>query len=383
MLHELRLFHFRNHRSFYWRGGPQPVILTGANGVGKTSILEAISFLAPGRGLRGAKLAEIDAWGQEEPWAVYAEAETPLGRVHIGTGRGENSQTDKRIIKVDGEKLKTAGRLKEHIAILSLTPLQDRVFVDGAGARREFLDHLTTGFDAEHARRLSRFDDARAERLKLLLKIGGYDAVWVAGIEARMAEEAVAIAAARLEAVERIRARLEQVAPGPFPVPALAVDGSVESDLRAGPALQAEEAYRARLVQARDTDREAGRTLEGPHRSDFLVMHQEKRMPAEFCSTGEQKALLLSLVLATAEARKHWQGFCPILLLDEVVAHLDATRRKALAERIHALGAQVWMTGTEIENFSDFLAFSQHVEVAPPPTPLEIKEEEDEEESQL
>lgn len=378
MLHELRLFHFRNHRAFYWQGGPQPVILTGPNGAGKTSILEAISFLAPGRGLRSAKLSEIDAWGQEEPWAVYAEAETPVGRVHIGTGRGEQDSGDKRIIKVDGEKLKTAGRLKDHIAILSLTPLQDRVFVDGAGSRREFLDHLTTGFDAEHARRLSRFDDARGERLKLLLKIGGYDAVWVAAVEARMAEEAVAIAAARLETIERIHTQLAHIAPGPFPAPALAVEGGVETDLRTGPALQAEEAYRERLLHGREADRESGRTLEGPHRSDFLVMHPGKRMPAEFCSTGEQKALLLSLLLATAEARRQWQGFCPIILLDEVVAHLDTTRRKALAERIYALGAQVWMTGTEIENFSDFLAFSQHVEVALPPTPLEVDEEEEE-----
>jgi len=367
---ELRLFQFRNHFAYQWKGDARPVILTGANGAGKTNILEAVSFLAPGRGLRGAKLAEINRWGEEEKWAVYAVAKTQKGEVDIGTGRGENSGGDKRIIKVDGEVLKTASQLKNHIGILALTPLNDRVFVDGGTSRRELLDHLVSGFDNAHSKRIAAYDTARSERLKLLSTYGGYDRVWASALEARMASSAVAIAASRLEAMEHIRSALESHTDSFFPRPLITVDGTVENDLVRLPALQAEQAYCARLEQSRQTDRETGRTQEGPHRSDFMVVHADKKMPAEICSTGEQKSLLLSLILATARARAAWQGSTPILLFDEIVAHLDVVRRSALAEEITHLGAQVWMTGTDAESFRDFIPFSQHVEVHPPITPV-------------
>lgn len=372
---ELRLHYFRNHFAYAWEGETAPVILTGSNGVGKTNILEAISFLAPGKGLRGAKLAEIDRWGEDAKWAIYALAKTPQGEVTIGTGRGENTGGDKRIIKVEGEILKTASQLKNHIGILSLTPLNDRVFIDGSTARRELLDHLVAGFDSAHAKRISAYDTARSERLRLLSTYGGYDKTWAYAIEARMAASAIAIAAARMEAIARITQALEQRIDSPFPQPYLALDGSVEKDLQALPALQAEQAYCARLEQSRNSDRESGRTQEGTHRSDFLVTYATKNMPAESCSTGEQKALLLSLILATAQARADWQGATPILLFDEIVAHLDIARRAALAQEIQTLGAQVWMTGTEIESFKEFLPFSQHVEVEPPKEPKYSYEE--------
>ena len=266
--------------------------------------------------------------------------------------------------------MKTASQLKNHIGILALTPLDDRVFVDGGAARRELLDHLVSGFDTAHTKRIAAFDTARSERLRLLSTYGGYDRIWVSALEARMASEAVAIAASRLEALQQIGEALEQRTESFFPRPVLGVEGSVENDLRLLPALQAEEAYAARLGQNRPTDRETGRTQDGPHRADFLVTHYAKRMPAEICSMGEQKSLLLSLILATARARANWQGSTPILLFDEIVGHLDKTRRAALAEEIKALGAQVWMTGTDVENFEDFLAFSQHVEVLPPVEPI-------------
>ena len=371
---ELRLFYFRNHFAYQWKGSAAPVILTGHNGVGKTNILEAISFLAPGRGLRSAKLAEIDQWGEEEKWAIYALAKTPQGEVNIGTGRGENTGGDKRIIKVEGQVLKTASQLKNHIGILALTPLNDRVFVDGSTARRDLLDHLVAGFDNAHSKRISAYDTARSERLKLLSTYGGYDRVWATALEARMAGSAVAIAAARLEVIQRITDALESHIESPFPRPLLGVDGTVENDLTSLPALQAEEAYCARLEQSRQADRESGRTQEGPHRSDFLVIHSTKKMPAEMCSTGEQKSLLLSLILATARARASWQGSAPILLFDEIIAHLDEVRRAALAAEIKSLGAQVWMTGTEVESFRDFLPFSQHIEVSPPVSPVISRE---------
>ena len=362
---ELRLFHFRNHFAYQWKGNISPVILTGANGVGKTNILEAISFLAPGRGLRSAKLSDIDRWGEEEKWAVYALAKTPKGEVDIGTGRGENLAGDKRVIKVDGEVLKTASQLKNHIGILALTPLNDRVFVDGSTSRRELLDHLVSGFDNAHAKRISAYDAARSERLKLLSTYGGYDRVWASALEARMAGAAVAIAASRLEAIRHIAEALSNHTESLFPRPFLGLDGTVENDLARMPALQAEQAYCVRLEQSRQQDKETGRTQEGPHRSDFLVTNGTQKTPAEMCSTGEQKSLLLSLILATARARAAWQGSTPILLFDEIVAHLDEARRAALATEIKHLGAQVWMTGTDVDSFRDFLPFSQHVRVFP------------------
>ena len=350
------------------------MILTGANGVGKTNILEAISFLAPGRGLRSAKLAEIDQWGEEEKWAIYAIAQTAQGEIAVGTGRSENNGNDKRVIKVDGEALKTASQLKNHIAVLALTPLNDRVFVDGSTARRELLDHLVSGFDNAHTKRIAAYDAARSERLKLLSTYGGYDRVWASALEARMASSAVAIAASRLEAIQRITEALANHTESLFPRPFLGLDGTVENDLTRLPALQAEEAYLARLEQSRQSDRESGRTQEGPHRSDFLVTHSTKKMPAEMCSTGEQKSLLLALILATARARAAWQGSAPILLFDEIIAHLDHTHRAALAAEIKDLGAQVWMTGTDVDSFHDFVPFSQHVIIHPPVAPTISRE---------
>lgn len=366
---ELRLQSFRSHHIFYEKLTPAPVVLTGPNGSGKTNILEAISFLAPGRGLRGAKLTEIDTWGEEESWVVSALVTTPAGELTIGTARGESSG-DKRIIKVDGVQLKTSGQLKNHICILSLTPLEDRVFVDGATSRREFLDRLVTCFDPLHPKRLNDYNTARSERLRLLQSYGGFDAAWVGALEVRIAEGAVAIAAARLETVSRIASAIQLRKDAPFPAPMIKAYGTVETDLEIMPALQAEQVFAARLKNMRLEDRDSGRTNEGPHRSDFLVVHAQKKQPAEFCSTGEQKALLLSLILATARAKARFQGAVPIVLLDEVVAHLDEARRAALAEEIKALGVQAWMTGTDESLFRDFADFAQFITLSAPVSPI-------------
>lgn len=364
---ELRLNNFRSHRVFYERVSPAPVVLVGPNGSGKTNILEAISFLAPGKGIRGAKLSDVDAWGSEEPWVVSATVVTPKGETTIGTARAEGTTSDKRIIKVDGELLRTASQLKTHISVLYVTPLEDRVFVDGTTSRREFLDNLVACFDPLHTKRMNEYNLARSERLKLLQSYSGYDRNWVSAIEARMAESGVAIAAARMETISRIASAIEFRKKAAFPAPAIKVDGSVETDLETMPALQAEQVFRARLEQLRQEDRDSGRTNDGPHRSDFLVVHVGKKMPAEYCSTGEQKALLLSLMLATARAKSRWQGAVPLLLLDEVVAHLDEYRRAELAEEIKTLGVQAWMTGTDAALFKDFMEFAQFIQLKPLP----------------
>lgn len=364
---ELRLNNFRSHHVFYERVTPAPVVVLGPNGSGKTNILEAISFLAPGKGIRGAKLSDVDAWGSEEPWVVSSTLTTPRGEVSIGTARAEGATTDKRIIKVDGEVLRTASQLKNHVGILHITPLEDRVFVDGITSRRDFMDGLVNCFDPLHNKRMNEYNAARSERLKLLQSYGGYDRTWVAAIEARMAESAIAIAAARIETINRIASAIEIRKKAAFPAPAIKVDGTVETDLEIMPALQAEQVFRARLEQSRQEDRDTGRTNDGPHRSDFLVVHVGKKMPAEYCSTGEQKALLLSLMLATARAKSRWQGAVPLLLLDEVVAHLDESRRAELAEEIKNLGVQAWMTGTDAALFKDFLDFAQFIQLKPLP----------------
>ncbi len=356
---ELRLTNFRNYESFKLEIGTEPVVITGKNGTGKTNLLEAISFLSPGKGLRGAKLAEIDYFTPEAalrpfslPWVVAARVRMPSGESHIGTGREEKMGSDKRIVKIDGEQQRGTSSLGKVFASLAVTPMMDRVFVDGITARRNYLDSLVESFNAEHRKHLFSYTHAKAERKKLL-RDRWTDTNWLAALESRMAENAVAIAASRLETVSRLNHAIELNSPN-FPKAILTVLGAVETDIATMPALQVEENLKDRFARARLVDRDTGRTSEGTHLSDFTVYHREKKMPAQACSTGEQKALLLSITLAAAQARREWFGIAPVLLLDEVVAHLDNIRRGALAEAIHHLGAQAFMTGTDTALFQDF-----------------------------
>lgn len=375
----LVLTHFRSYEAASLKIAPGPVILTGSNGAGKTNLLEAVSFLSPGRGLRGAKLTEIARRmpGQgavnatmEDPgsgnWAVAAEVETPDGQRALGTGRdgagdGNASARERRLIKIDGEFVRGQQALSEILSVVWLTPQMDGLFRESASGRRRFLDRLTYGFDPEHAGRISAYEHAMRERSRLL-KSGRLDATWVASLEDTMARYGVAIAAARAAFLERL-SRSGAAAVSAFPQARLALAGDLEAQLESQPALAVEDEMRDRLAAARGRDAETGGALIGPHRSDLIVHHVAKDMPAALCSTGEQKALLISMVLAHARLVTLDRGAPPLLLLDEVAAHLDAARRGALYDEILALGAQAWLTGTETSVFRELAQCAQFFKV--------------------
>ena len=350
----LTLTEFRNYRDLRLESPFRLVALTGANGAGKTNILEAISLLAPGRGLRGVPFEELARQGGAGSWAIAAEIETPLGTLSAGTawsGDTESGDGGSRLVVIDGEVQKGLGALGEHMRLLWLTPAQDRLFAGPASDRRRFLDRLVAASDPEHGSRLTVFEKVMRER-NLLLAEPRADAAWLSSLEAQMAEAAVAISAARLIGLEGLQTHIgDGRATSSFPWAEVAVEGEIEALVSQKPAVQVEDEYRRILRDSRGLDRAAGRTLRGPHRSDLAVVHGPKAMPAGQCSTGEQKALLIGLVLAQARAVRTGVGVSPILLLDEVAAHLDRARRRSLLEALAALGSQSWMTGTDAQLF--------------------------------
>ena len=338
------------------------VVLTGPNGAGKTNLLEALSFLAPGRGLRRARLSEIDRRGGGA-WALAATVTNPAGEFDIGTGRDAESESgERRHLRVDGAPAKSQQELSERLGIAWLTPAMDRLFADAASGRRHFLDRLVTGFDPGHWSRLLAYERAMRERARLLRE-GVTDASWLKALEEIMAETGIALAAARLEAVARLAGACAE-APGPFPRAGLALEGTVERWLDTMPALAAEEAFRAALHDARALDRDSGVTQVGPHRSDLLARHLGTGEAAPLCSTGEQKALLIAIVLAYARLVAARRGAAPILLLDEITAHLDVARRNALFQSLRALGAQCWLAGTDAALFAELRGYAQFIAVA-------------------
>ena len=350
----LTLTDFRNYRGLRLETDARLVALTGANGAGKTNILEAISLLAPGRGLRGTAFEDISRQGGAGGWAIAAEIQAEHGPVTLGTawsGQPETGDGGSRQVVIDGEAQRGPGALGEHMRLLWLTPAQDRLFAGPASERRRFLDRMVVAFDPEHAARILVFEKVMRER-NLLLEDARADRAWLSSLEAQMAEAAVAISAARLVGLEALETHIgEARTESSFPWANVAVDGEIEALIAEKPAVQVEDEYRRILHDSRGIDRAAGRTLRGPHRSDLSVVHGPKGMAAAQCSTGEQKALLIGLVLAQARAVKQGAGVPPILLLDEVAAHLDRARRKSLLEALAALGSQSWMTGTDAQLF--------------------------------
>ena len=343
----LVLSDFRCFKRLVLEVGTGPVVLSGLNGAGKSSLLEALSFLSPGRGLRRARLGEVSRRGAAGGWAVAASVTTPRGRVEIGTGLmpAPDNRDGRRVVKLDGEMARGPEALSTVVNVVWLTPQMDRLFLEGAGGRRRFLDRLVFGFDPGHARRVSAYEHAMRDRARLL-GAGGADPAWLAALERAMAEHGVAIAAARREALAWLKQGLASGL-GPFPGAVVGLRGTLESWLDEMPALQAEERYAECLARGRAPDAESCGAGDGPHRSDFEVRHIVNDMPAAQCSTGEQKALLIAIVLANARLLAAHRACAPLLLLDEVAAHLDRVRREALFDAVLALGAQVWLTGTE------------------------------------
>jgi DNA replication and repair protein RecF len=357
-IEQISLHQFRNYSSLKLNLSPKPIVLVGSNGAGKTNLLEAVSLLSPGQGLRRAVTADLAAFSENGDWAVSAKVHGAMGEAQIGTGvtGAALSESVRRKVRIDGETLSSSTPLGQSIQILWLTPAMDGLFTGAASERRRFLDRLMLVFNPETRKQWSQFERAMRQRNKLLETHETSDYMFV-GLEIQMAEYGVALAASRLEAIERLRgvikdSRNEQTA---FPFATLALDGILEKALETKAAVDVEDEYRIVLRENRMQDRAAKRTLEGPHRTDFVVGHGPKAMPAKLCSTGEQKALLTGLILAHARlVHDKAGGYAPLLLLDEIAAHFDQERRHALFEEILKLNCQAWMTGTDHSSFEFF-----------------------------
>ncbi len=357
----LTLTDFRSYSQLRLACDGRPVVLTGANGAGKTNLLEALSFLAPGRGLRAARLAAVGkaAIGSPNgaPWAVAATLATPEGPVDVATG-SDPAKPERRLVRVNGAAARGAAALGRELGVIWLTPAMDRLFLDSPGGRRKFIDRLVTAFDPDHAGRTAAYDRATRQRARLLRdRAGNADPVWCAALEDIMARYGVALAAARRDMVNRLNAELT-AHEGPFPVARLALVGAVDQWLQDRPAVDVEDTLREALKdERRQTPGDV--PAAGPHRSDLaatmVAQGQDSHgQSAALCSTGEQKALLISILLAAARLQQRKRGHAPLVLLDEVAAHLDPDRRAALFADLIALGAQAWMTGTDASLFSAF-----------------------------
>lgn len=362
----LSLTNFRNYEALTLGLGPEPVVLAGANGSGKTNILEAVSLLAPGQGLRQAPFPDLARNGGDGGWTVAARVHTSFGALDIGTGliaSQSNSDRAGRIVRIDGEAKSGSGALADYVEMVWVTPATDGLFTGPGTERRRFLDRLILCFDTAHRTRAGKFERAMAQRNRLLAD-GITSGAQLDGLEIVMAEMGIALAAARAEAVAALAAvttrRRERNPESPFPWSSIALEGTIDRDLAQQAAVDVEDGYVAELRDTRLRDRGAGRTLSGPHRTDLIVSHGPKTMTARLCSTGEQKALLLGLVLAHAElVAERRNGVAPMLLLDEIAAHLDEARRAALFAELLRLGTQAWMTGTDPEAFSSLAGSAQ------------------------
>jgi DNA replication and repair protein RecF len=350
----LKLTSFRNYAGLALDLDSRSVVLTGPNGAGKTNLLEAVSFLSPGRGLRGAALEEVARRPGDGSWAVAASVATPAATVDLGTGvamTGEGPEA-RRSIRVNKVATRGSAALLEYLRVVWLTPSMDGIFTGPASDRRRFLDRAVLAIDKQHGTRVNSFEKAMRGRNRLLAE-NRHDHAWLNAIEAEMAELAVAIAAARREWVGLASALIAGSDPAsPFPAADIALEGTVEHGLDGHPAAAVEDVYRMDLAGDRPRDAHAGRTLAGPHLSDLRVRHGPKQAAAETCSTGEQKALLIGLVLAQARLAAQLSGETPIILLDEIAAHLDQVRRDALYAVLDDIGAQTFMTGTDRAAFS-------------------------------
>ena len=361
---QLRLTDFRNYRQLRLDCGAEPVVLVGPNGAGKTNLIEALSFRAPGRGLRRARLDEVARRPDATSWAVASTLDTPEGRLAIGTGleppRGEGG-VPRRVVRIDGRPASSQTALGLHVAAVWLTPQLDRLFLDGPGERRRFVDRLVTALHPEHAGDVAAYENALRQRARLLGE-GNRDPHWFTALEDTMARHGVALAANRADTVQRLDAAA-RLGVGPFPRAALAMTGEVDGWIAAMAAIDAEDRLRGELAANRLRDAEAGTTSTGPHRSDLAVRHLDLDLPAAEGSTGQQKALLVSIALAHARLVRLSRGRPPLLLLDEIAAHLDSERRAALFEEVVALGVQSWMTGTDAELFRPLAGRAQVLRV--------------------
>lgn len=367
-IRRLTLSNFRSYRAASVTVDAQLAVLVGPNGAGKTNLIEAISFLAPGRGLRRATLDEVAFAEGDGSWAVAAELEGALGLATLGTGITQSADDAAltRKCRIDGEPVSSAAAFADHVGIVWLTPAMDGLFSGPASERRRFLDRLVLAVDGTHSARVNALERSLRSRNRLLEQPSP-DPHWLDAIEHETAEVAIAVAAARAETVRRLAVALarNRDPASPFPWAGIALDGWIENALMEQPATEVEDRYRAVLRENRARDAAAGRTTDGTHLTDLEVLYGPKGIAAAQASTGEQKALLIGLVLAHAGLVAEMTRLAPLLLLDEVVAHLDPGRRVALYDALAVLDTQVWMTGADPAPFADVATRAQVFTVSP------------------
>lgn len=351
-VNRLKLTQFRSHKAFQLVVDSGIVAIYGKNGSGKTNILEAISLLSAGRGLRGAKLSDMSYFdgSSQYPWSIFFEVEGKDGEAEIGSAISEDNESSKRLVKINGEKQRGQNTLAEHISVFSLTPSEDQVFASGVTSRREFLDKICTFFYPDYSSLMGAFSNLKSQRRNLLVS-GQQDQHWLSSIEQGIAEKSVAISDLRNQAVKTLNHSIIRASDYGFPSGSLSIIGDIENFLISNPDISAEEFYKQLLQKSRSIDALSGRTGKGVHKSDFRVIHKNRNMPAELCSQGEQKAMLLSLTISAVLSKKSISGVTPILLLDEVYSHLDKNKRAELYNFISNVNCQTWLTGTEKESF--------------------------------
>ena len=355
---QITLSAFRNYEDIRLSCDESPVVLVGANGSGKTNLLEAISLLVPGKGLRRAHAAEWQNRDTTAPWGVAMQVDTALGLLPIGTGRAtDESEGERRRVHIDGQNKRGQNALAEHIAMAWITPDMDRVLAESAAGRRKLLDRMAFSFDPAHGGRVNRYEKAMRERLRLLRE-GTRDATWLGALENEMAQTGAAIAAARRHMIRQLQTAIAETSSS-FPRADFRLKGMAEEALEDTPALLVEDRLRAALSRTRGEDALAGTTAIGAHRTDLLVTHRAKNCPAELCSTGEQKALLIAMMIAYVRTIIGHRHLRPLFLLDDIAAHLDSIRRAALFDEIQALGVQAWLTGTDQNLFTDMQSYAQ------------------------
>ena len=366
-LRRLVLSDFRSYAALDLAVGAAMVVVSGENGSGKTNLLEAISMFAQGRGLRRADLATCARRDGGGGFAISVELATAEGPIQFGTGldAAQAGATPQRRHRVDREPVASARAFADHLRLVWLTPAMDQLFDGSPGERRRFLDRLVLAVDAEHGTRVAAMERALRQRNRVLEDGLRADPLWLDAIEREVAELAVAVAAARAETIARLAALIDTRHDSAFPFAEVALSGAIEALCADHAALEVEDRYRAMLRASRAQDAAAGRTLIGPQSADLLVRHGPKAVAASLCSTGEQKALLVGLVLAHARLVADLSGLAPVILLDEIAAHFDAARREALFEDLAQLRGQVWMTGADAGVFASLGARAQHLRVEP------------------
>ena len=355
MIRRVTLADFRSYPALDLRAASNMVALAGDNGAGKTNLLEALSLFTPGRGLRRAELTEMAREDGHGGFAVSLEIEGEAGGpLQLGTGLEFSDGAAQRKYRLDREPAPSPRVFADHLRVVWLTPSMDGLFTGSAGDRRRFLDRLVLAVDSDHGTRVAALEKALRNRNRLLEERRG-EKIWLDSAEREIAELAIAVAAARGETVERLAALIAagRDDESPFPWADIALEGEIDRLMAERPALEAEDLYRALLRENRARDAAAGRTLIGPQASDLVVLHGPKQCEARRASTGEQKALLVGLVLAHARLVAGMSGIAPLVLLDEIAAHFDPARRNALFDALQALGGQVWMTGADERLFDD------------------------------